>query len=215
MPLQVTTLSLGPIGTNCYLAADSDSKQAVVIDPGWDAPQVLATAEKLGLSLQAIWLTHAHFDHIGGVAGLVRALNIPVALHSLDLPLYRARGGAMLWGIPLEPGPEPTITLDQRISSGVGDWKLEVGSLKFEVFHVPGHTPGHVAFYEKAAGAIFGGDVLFQNSIGRTDLPGGNYETLIHSIQTHFLTLPDSTIVYSGHGPATTVGEERRFNPFL
>jgi len=92
---------------------------------------------------------------------------------------------------------------------------LEVGSLKFEVFHVPGHTPGHVAFYEKAAGAIFGGDVLFQNSIGRTDLPGGNYETLIHSIQTHFLTLPDSTIVYSGHGPATTVGEERRFNPFL
>ncbi|MEK7784749.1 MAG: MBL fold metallo-hydrolase [Chloroflexota bacterium] len=213
MPIQITTLSLGPIGTNCYLAADSDTKQAVVIDPGWDAPQILATAEKLGLSLQAIWLTHAHFDHIGGVAGLVRALNLPVALHSLDLPLYRTRGGAQLFGIPVEPGPEPTIRLEEYTNPE--NRELEIGELRFEVRFVPGHTPGHVAFYEETAGAIFGGDVLFQNSIGRTDLPGGDYETLIHSIQTHFLTLPDSTTVYSGHGPETTVGEERRFNPFL
>ena len=211
--MQVTSLSLGPIGTNCYLAADSDTKHAVVVDPGWDAPQILATAERLGLSLQAIWLTHAHFDHIGGVAGLVRALHLPVALHSLDLPLYRARGGAQLFGIPVEPGPEPSIRLEEYTNLENGE--LEIGELRFEVRFVPGHTPGHVAFYEKTAGAIFGGDVLFQNSIGRTDLPGGNYETLIHSIQTHFLTLPDSTLVYSGHGPETTVGEERRFNPFL
>lgn len=212
MPIQITTLSLGPIGTNCYITADSDTKQAVVVDPGWDAPQILATAKGLGLSLQAIWLTHAHFDHIGGVAGLVRALNLPVALHSLDLPLYRARGGAQLFGIPIEPGPEPGLKLEEFVSP---EKRLEIGDLRFAVFHVPGHTPGHVAFYEKAAGVLFGGDVLFKNSIGRTDLPGGDYETLIQSIQTHFLTLPDSTLVYSGHGPETTVGEERRFNPFL
>jgi len=212
MTLQITTLSLGPLGTNCYVVADSETRAAVAIDPGWDAPQVLATAKQLGVRLQAIWLTHAHFDHIGGVTGLVGALNIPVTLHSFDLRLYRELGGAKLWGLPLEPGPEPVIKLEEFVDS---EKRLEIGELKFEVRFVPGHTRGHVAFYQKESGALFGGDVLFQNSIGRTDLPGGDYETLIHSIQTHFLTLPDSTLVYSGHGPETTVGEERRFNPFL
>ncbi len=208
MSFLLRTLSLGPLGTNCYMAADSETKEAVAIDPGWDAPQVVAAAQEMGVTLRAVWLTHAHFDHIGGVAGLVRALNLQVALHSLELPLYHQRGGGQWWGIPIEPGPEPAILLDQVE-------ELEVGTLRFEVRFVPGHTPGHVAFYEKTAGAIFGGDVLFKGSIGRTDLPGGDHATLIHSIQTRFLTLPDSTIVYSGHGPATTIGEERRNNPFL
>lgn len=212
MPLQIASLSLGFIGTNCYLVADSVTKEAVAIDPGGDAPVVLSTAKEMGVSLRAIWLTHAHFDHWGGVAGIVHMLNVPVALHSLDLPLYRNLGGAKQWGIPMEPGPEPAIMLDQLVSS---EKRLEVGNLKFEVRFAPGHTPGHVAFYQKEAGAIFGGDVLFQNSIGRTDLPGGDFDTLINSIRAQFLTLPDSTVVYSGHGPETTIAEEKQHNPFL
>lgn len=212
MPLQITPLTLGPIGTNCYVVADSQTKAAVAIDPGWDAPQILSVADKQGINLQAIWLTHAHFDHIGGVAGLVQALNIPVALHSLDLPLYRELGGAKLWGLPLEPGPEPMIKLEEFVDS---EKRLKIGDWEFEVRFVPGHTRGHVAFYQKESGVLFGGDVLFQGSIGRTDLPGGDYETLINSIRAQFLTLPDSTVVYSGHGPQTTIGDERRFNPFL
>jgi hydroxyacylglutathione hydrolase len=202
------TLSLGPIGTNCYIVGDPITKQAVVIDPGDDAPQVMAAAQKMGVELQAIWLTHAHFDHIGGVAGLVRAFKLPTAIHSLDLPLYRMGGGAKLFGLPFEQGPEPTVLLD----------KLEdrqVGNLTFNLFHVPGHTDGHVAFYLKEADALFGGDVLFSGSVGRTDLPGGSHEVLIDSIRKHFLTLPDATVVYSGHGPETTIGNERQFNPFL
>ena len=214
MTLLLRSLSLGPIGTNCYIVGDPQTKQAVVIDPGWDAPKVMAATLEMGVTLRAIWLTHAHFDHIGGVAGLVGELNLPVALHSLDLSLYRELGGAKLWNIPLEPGPEPAILIDSLPLSG-GGWGLAVGDLRFEARFVPGHTLGHVAFYNAANGVVFGGDVLFKNSIGRTDLPGGDYDTLIHSIQTQLLSLSDSTIVYSGHGPATTIGEERQFNPFL
>lgn len=206
------SLSLGPIGTNCYLVGDPDTKKAVVIDPGWDADKIVAASHEMGVELQAIWLTHAHFDHIGGVAGLVRALNLPIALHSLDLPLYRELGGAKALRFPLEPGPEPSILLDQFVAN---NRKLDIGHLSFDILFVPGHTLGHVAFYQKEAAALFGGDVLFQNSIGRTDFPGGNHDTLIKSIQTHFLSLSDSTIVYSGHGPETTIGAERQFNPYL
>jgi glyoxylase-like metal-dependent hydrolase (beta-lactamase superfamily II) len=122
------------------------------------------------------------------------------------------RGGAKLFGLDIDEPPEPKIKLEEYVN---GDRRLEIGSLKFEVLYLPGHTQGHVAFYQKDDGVIFSGDVLFQGSIGRTDLPGGNYEQLISSIQTQLLTLPDSTIVYSGHGEPTTVGEERETNPFL
>lgn len=200
------------MGTNCYLVGDPVTKDAVVIDPGAEPKRVLAEAKSLGVTLKAIWLTHAHFDHIGGVAGLVRELNLPVALHSLDGPLYRELGGAKWFGLSLEPGPKPSIALDDFITPKPG---LKVGELNFEVRFVPGHTLGHVAFYNEANNLVLGGDVLFQNSIGRTDLPGGNYDTLIASIRRELLTLPDPTTVYSGHGPATTIAAERQNNPFL
>jgi hydroxyacylglutathione hydrolase len=212
MTLLLRALSVGPIGTNCYIVGDLVTKDAIVIDPGSEPEQVIAEAADLGVTLKAIWLTHAHFDHIGGVAGLVRDLNLPVALHQLDEPLYRELGGAKAFGIPLEPGPTPTIHLETYVRPQPG---LNVGDLSFEVRFVPGHTLGHVAFYNAANSVVFGGDVLFQNSIGRTDLPGGNTETLLNSIRTELLTLPDATIVYSGHGLATTIGAERQFNPFL
>ena len=212
MKLEITCLSLGPVGTNCYIVVDAATREAVVIDPGWDAHLIVDRAEKMKAKMRAVWLTHSHFDHIGGVAGLVRTLNIPVALHSKELPLYKMRCGAKLFGLDIDEPPEPKIKLEEYVN---GDRRLEIGSLKFEVLYLPGHTQGHVAFYQKDDGVIFSGDVLFQGSIGRTDLPGGNYEQLIESIQKQLLTLPDSTVVYSGHGEPTMVGEERETNPFL
>ena len=216
MKLEIACLPLGPIGTNCYLVADSATKDAVAIDPGWDAPLVIAQAKKLNINLCAVWLTHAHFDHIGGVAGLVNELKIPLALHSKELPLYEQKGGAKLFGIDVGELPAPTIQLEDYINVETRHGaSLQMGNIKFEVRFVPGHTQGHVAFYQKDNGVIFSGDVLFQGSIGRTDLPGGDHAQLISSIQRQLLSLPDSTIVYSGHGAPTTVGEERETNPFL
>ncbi|MBI5711928.1 MAG: MBL fold metallo-hydrolase, partial [Chloroflexi bacterium] len=258
MKLEIACLSLGPVGTNCYIVVDAVTREAIVVDPGWDAHLIVDRAEAMKAKVRAVWLTHSHFDHIGGVAGLVRTLNIPVALHLKELPLYKMRGGAKLFGLDIDEPPEPTIKLEDFVGAhggaplhneahgdaplhneahgGVplhneahggapleigahggapleigahGRSPLQIGSLKFEVRYVPGHTQGHVAFYQKDDGVIFSGDVLFQGSIGRTDLPGGNYEQLISSIQTQLLTLPDSTIVYSGHGEPTTIGEER------
>ncbi|MBI3760860.1 MAG: MBL fold metallo-hydrolase [Chloroflexi bacterium] len=208
MTAKVIILPLGPIQTNCYLLGDPASGEAAIIDPGWDAPQVLAAVKKAGLRIKIVLLTHAHFDHIGGVAGIVEATGVPLALHPLDLPLLRELGGAKAWGIPMEPCPEPDILL-------APGQVLEIGSLKLEILFVPGHTPGHVAFYERREGIVFGGDVLFRQGIGRTDLPGGNYATLMSSLREQLLTLPDDTIVYSGHGEPTTIGDERRENPFL
>lgn len=215
MKLEIACLSLGPVGTNCYIVVDAATREAIVVDPGWDAHLIIDHAEKMKAKVRAVWLTHSHFDHIGGVAGLVRTLNIPVALHSKELPLYKMRGGAKLFGLDIDEPPEPTIKLEDYVVGAKHASPLQIGSLKFEVRYVPGHTQGHVAFYQKADGVIFSGDVLFQGSIGRTDLPGGNYEQLVSSIQTQLLTLPDSTIVYSGHGEPTTIGEERETNPFL
>ncbi|MBI5348916.1 MAG: MBL fold metallo-hydrolase [Chloroflexi bacterium] len=234
MKLEIACLSLGPVGTNCYIVVDAVTREAIVVDPGWDAHLIVDRAEAMKAKVRAVWLTHSHFDHIGGVAGLMRTLNIPVALHLKELPLYKMRGGAKLFGLDIDEPPEPTIKLEDFVGAhggaplhneahggapleigATGRSPLQIGSLKFEVLYVPGHTQGHVAFYQKDDGVIFSGDVLFQGSIGRTDLPGGNYEQLISNIQTQLLTLPDSTIVYSGHGEPTTIGEERETNPFL
>jgi len=214
MKLEISCLSLGPVGTNCYIVVDATTREGVVVDPGWDAHLIIDRAEAMKAKLRAVWLTHSHFDHIGGVAGLVRTLNIPVALHSKELPLYKMRGGAKLFGLDIDEPPEPKIKLEDFVGAH-GGAPLQIGDLKFEVIYVPGPHTGHVAFYQKDDGVIFSGDVLFQGSIGRTDLPGGNHEQLIESIQTQLLTLPDSTLVYSGHGDPTTIGEERETNPFL
>ncbi len=205
--MPILTLPLGPLGTNCYIVADPGGT-AAVIDPGGDADQVLEALATNGWRAAYILLTHAHFDHIGAVAELHTALDAPVALHPLDRPLYDSGGGGRKYGLTFEIGPEPEIALDKTQVVVVGD-------LSFEVRFVPGHTVGHVAFYEPGLQAIFSGDVLFEDSIGRTDLPGGSYATLLLSIRDQLLTLPDATTVYPGHGPATTIGRERVANPFL
>lgn len=209
--LEIVSLTLGPVATNCYLLADSETKEAAVIDPAWEGGKIAAEARKRGWQIGQLWYTHAHFDHFGGAAELARAGQPPprVALHPADLPLWRMKGGALFFGIPLDdPGPLPDVALQHG-------QVLKVGRYAFEVRHAPGHTPGHVIFYCEREKVLFSGDVIFQGSIGRTDLPGGNYEQLLRSIHSQVLTLPDQVRILSGHMGATTVGEEREGNPFL
>jgi glyoxylase-like metal-dependent hydrolase (beta-lactamase superfamily II) len=169
---------------------------------------VLAALKQRPWQLRHILLTHAHFDHTGGAADLVEATGAPLAIHPLELPLLRAGGGSREFGFHVRPCPEPNLLLEEG-------QVIEVGKMRFNVLFVPGHTVGHVAFYEAQAKAVFSGDVLFYGGIGRTDFPGGDYDTLMRSIREVLFALPDETAVCCGHGPATTIGRERAENPFL
>lgn len=204
----IKQLPLGMTQTNCYIVGCEETNEGVIIDPGDEGQVILAQVVELGLSIKYVLNTHAHFDHIMANGPVVAATGAPLALHPLELPLLRQQGGAMLFGLTAPQSPEPDLELAE------GD-QISFGTHTFEVLFTPGHTVGHVSFYEPEAGVIFGGDVLFAGSIGRTDLPGGNHTTLITSIREKFLTLPDETKVYNGHGPMTTVGRERVSNPFL
>jgi hydroxyacylglutathione hydrolase len=205
--LEVVVIPNGQFVENCYLVADTDLEQAVIIDPGEESAGFLAELGRRGWSLQAIWLTHAHIDHIMGVGAVHAATGAPIHLHPLDRPLYDALpayGGWVGMRLAAPPAPQVELTVGQV---------LRIGQHGFEVRGTPGHSPGSVSFV--GAGMIFGGDVLFNGSVGRTDLPGGDTATLMATIQSEFLSLPDSTVVHSGHGPKTTIGVERLTNPFL
>lgn len=204
--LRVQLLTVGPLEENCWLLSDSDSNQCVLVDPGDDAPRLLEAVAATGTSLAAIWLTHAHFDHVGGVAGVVRAHNVPVWLHPFDRVFYeRAADNAMRWGITVENPGAPTKDLAE------GD-RLTLGAYGFDVWHVPGHAPGHVAFI--GHGLCISGDLLFAGSIGRTDLPLCDPAAMNQSLQ-RVATLDDETRVLPGHGVMTSIGRERASNPFL
>lgn len=206
--MQVVQIPNGQFLENCYLVIDEASRTCVLIDPGEEAGLIAFKLEVAGVTPVGIWLTHAHVDHVLGVPRLRADTGAPVYLHPADRVLYdHVPEQALAFGLP--PGerlPEP----DKALAHGD---VLQVGELEFRVRHAPGHSPGSVVF--EGSGAVFTGDVLFQGSIGRTDLPGGDLETLVQSIERELLTLPDTTIVYSGHGPETTIGRERRTNPFL
>ena len=209
--LEILHFTLGPVSTNTYLIADTQTRRAAVIDPAWDGKKILSAAQKQGWQIEYLWYTHAHFDHFGGAAEVAAGCDpLPVvALHPKDHPLWRVKGGAPLFGISLEdPGPEPSLDLYHGQT-------LQLGGIRIEVRHTPGHTPGHVVFYCPAAGVLFSGDLIFRGSVGRTDLPGGDWNTLARSLREQVLTLPDETRIFSGHGPASTVGLERKSNPFL
>ena len=208
--LEIVPFLLGPVQTNSFLIADPQTGEAVVIDPAWDGQRIVAEAKRRGWRIGSIWLTHGHFDHLGGAADVADQTDPPppVALHPEDYTLWRAQGGAPLFGMHIDPGPEPTIDLAHGQI-------LRVGSNQLEVRHAPGHTRGHVIFYCPEEQVAFVGDVIFDGSIGRTDLPGGDYDTLIASIESQILTLPDDTRLLAGHGDETTVSRERLTNPFL
>jgi glyoxylase-like metal-dependent hydrolase (beta-lactamase superfamily II) len=208
--LEIITMVLGPVATNAYLVGETTTHEAVVVDPAWDGELIVEEAKRHAWHIQQLWLTHAHFDHIGGIDGIVKSLTSEpqIALHPLDLPLYSAQGGAAMFGMRIGKAPEPSL----RLKHGQ---KLSLGKHIFEVRHCPGHTPGHVVFYCAIEKVMLCGDVIFWGSIGRTDLPGGDYDTLIYSIRTQIMTLPNDTRLLSGHGGESTVGVERRDNPFL
>jgi len=202
-------LTVGPVAANAYLVTDAATGTTVVIDPGDEAPRLLAALAEAGQAPAEIWLTHAHFDHIGAVAGLREAYPVPVRLHPADAPLYDGAEQQAAWfGMSVRPpGVVPIDLADGE--------RLTLGDHVFEVLHTPGHAPGHVAFYAADAGVLFSGDALFRGSVGRTDLPLCDPAALERSLRERLLVLPDETRVLSGHGPETTIGLERRTNPFL
>ncbi|MEM7034300.1 MAG: MBL fold metallo-hydrolase [Chloroflexota bacterium] len=204
----VEQLPVGPLQANCYVVGCEATQAGVIIDPGDEADRILATVEKHNLKIAYVLLTHAHFDHIVACAEVARATKAPVGLHKEDLALLKAGGGAAAWNFPMPEYKEPDLWLEE------GNL-ITFGEHTFEIYFTPGHAPGHVSFHEATANVIFDGDVLFAGSIGRTDLPGGSYDVLMTSIEEKLMVLPDKTVVCSGHGPATTIGQERLSNPFL
>jgi glyoxylase-like metal-dependent hydrolase (beta-lactamase superfamily II) len=205
--LEVVSLPNGQFAENCYLVADRRSREAVIIDPGEEPGMFLAELDTRAWTLEGIWITHGHIDHIMGVAAVHAATGAPIHLHPLDRPVYDALPQYGAWvGMQLERPPAPNRDLQPG-------QLLRVGRFQFEIRFTPGHSPGSVSFLGE--GMIFGGDVLFSGSVGRTDLPGGDPAALLASIQSEFLSLPDSIVVHSGHGPDTTIGLERLTNPFL
>jgi glyoxylase-like metal-dependent hydrolase (beta-lactamase superfamily II) len=204
--MKVQTFTVGAFQENCYLVLDEATRHAVLIDPGADGERLAAAVRAEDAQLAAIWLTHAHVDHVGGIAAVKRAFDIPVVMHPDGKPLYeRAEEHGRFFGIPVEaPPPSDAELADGQV--------LQVGSLSFQVMAAPGHAPGHVVIH--GHGVAFVGDCLFYGSIGRTDLPLSDGAQLAQSL-ARICTLPEATVVYPGHGPATTIGHELATNPFL
>lgn len=206
--MRIDQRTVGAFEENSYLLADDDTGRGVLIDPGDEGDRILGMIADAGVVLDAIWLTHAHVDHIGAVAAVKRQFDVPVYLHPLDLPFYTSLSAraAEMYGLDFEQPDGPDADLaDGQV--------LACGALRFEVMHVPGHAPGLVSF--TGHGVSFGGDLLFAGSIGRTDLPLGNPVDMETSLARYAASLADDVVVHPGHGPATTVGHEKRTNPFL
>jgi glyoxylase-like metal-dependent hydrolase (beta-lactamase superfamily II) len=204
--LAVRWVTVGPFQENSYLLVDEATKRAVLVDPGDEPIRITRMVREAGVVPEAIWLTHAHIDHIGAVAAMLREWDVPVHLHESDAPLWRAapQQGAF-YRIPFEPAPTPA----GRIADGQS---MRVGSVELTALHTPGHAPGHCVFV--GAGVMIGGDLLFAGSIGRTDLPFADPAAMERSLE-RVASLAPETVVYPGHGPPTNIGEERDSNPFL
>ncbi len=200
---------VGPLQCNCSVVGDEQTKEAIVIDPGDDIADVMGVVQRHGLTVKQIVVTHAHIDHVGGAMQLKRLTGAPVLLNQNDYALLKMLDVQAAW-IGMK-APE-NVTIDGSI--GTGD-KVSAGKLTADVLHTPGHTEGSICLYFAPEKKLIAGDTLFAGSIGRTDLPGGSYEKIMRSLHGPVLALPDETIVVPGHGPLTTIGEERASNPFL
>lgn len=202
-------IPVGPLQCNCSVIGDESTRQAMVIDPGDDVKDVLALVNKHGLTVKQIVVTHAHIDHVGGAMKLRQITGAPILLNQNDYALLKMLDVQAAWVGMASPG---RVEIDQPLAEGD---KVRAGGLEATVLHTPGHTEGSVCLYFPAQEKLIAGDTLFAGSIGRTDLPGGSLEKIMKSLHQRVLALPDETIVVPGHGPLTTIGEERESNPFL
>ncbi len=203
----IKTLAVGPIMANCFIVGCENTKTAVVIDPGDEADKILMTLAGLQLTVKYIINTHGHFDHVGANKRMKEATGADILIHAADaVMLEHVSAASMAFGLRVEDSPPADRTV------GEGD-KITFGDITFNVIHTPGHSPGGISL--ASDGVVFVGDSLFYGSIGRTDFPGGDYNTLIASIKNKLFPLGDDVVVYTGHGPETTIGQEKRMNPFL
>ena len=201
-------MQVGPLGVNCYIVGDEKTREVLVIDPGGHARQIHDTVQNLRARVTGIILTHAHFDHVMGVEALKRATGAPLYVGINEKPVFEnVEAQGKMFGIAVPPLPDPEHWVNE------GD-TIAAGNFVLDVFNVPGHSPGSIALYNAENAVVLVGDVLMRGTIGRTDFPGCSLEELLRSIRTKLYTLPDGTQVYSGHGPMTTIGEEKRMNPF-
>lgn len=207
--MDARSLTVGPIAENCWIARREGSDRALIIDPGEEPDRLLAAVEDMGATVEAILLTHTHFDHVGAVAPVARATGAPVYCPELEVGVLANIMAAVPWpGL----GPYESYDADETVAGGE---RLQLAGMDIDVIFVPGHSPGHVAYSIPAEAAVFSGDVLFEGSVGRTDLPGGDHAALLRSIATLLERLPDETDVLPGHMAPTTLGRERAGNPFL
>jgi hydroxyacylglutathione hydrolase len=207
--MDVHGFTVGPVAENCFFAARDGATRAIVVDPGEEGDRLIAQLDELGLGVEAILLTHTHFDHVGAVAPLARHTGAPVYCPELEKHVLADIMSYVPWA---GFGPFESYDADVLVSGGE---RLELAGLEIDVLFTPGHSPGHVTYSIPAEQAVFSGDVLFEGSIGRTDLPGGDTATLMATLAELLDTLPDVTIVYPGHMGVTTLGRERATNPFL
>jgi hydroxyacylglutathione hydrolase len=203
------SFAVGPLACNCTILGDEEAHEAIVIDPGDDISRIHKRLAELGLKLKQILITHAHIDHVGGALKLKRLTGAPIYLNENDLPLLKMMAVQATWlGIPTPETAPPDDTLRDGQTVGPDHYPAQV-------IHTPGHTQGSVCLHFAPLNLLIAGDTLFAGSIGRTDLPGGDFDQIIRSLHSRLLTLPDETKVLPGHGPGTTIGEERQSNPFL
>lgn len=204
--MKIRGLAVGPFEENTYLVSDEATGHAILVDPGDEPDRIIKLVESSGAALQAIWLTHAHLDHIGGIAGVTRRWDVPVFMHPADREVFEnGERSAAAYGVPFEQPALPKHEIAEQDT-------MRVGATEFTAWHVPGHSPGHVVFIGN--GVMLGGDLLFDGSIGRVDLPLSNPRLMQQSLE-RIETLDDSIVVYPGHGPATSMGREKQTNPFL
>lgn len=200
---------VGPLSVNCFIVGDETTREGIIVDPGADAGKVLAAVKGHGLTIKYVINTHGHFDHVGGNREVLAATGSKLLIHRDDVPfLSRAADVATMYGLMTENSPAPDLFLEDGLL-------ITFGGHELSILHTPGHTPGGCCLYLEAQGKVITGDTLFAEGVGRTDFPGSSHEALMEGIRTRLMTLPDSTAAYPGHGPSTTIGHEKRYNPYI
>lgn len=203
------SLVVGPLGVNCFILGCETTREGIIVDAGDDAGSIIAMAERFGLIISQVISTHGHFDHVGANRAVMEHFKAPLLIHAADAPMLgRAADVARAYGLQGDNSPEP----EQFLTDGM---EISFGSCRLTVLHTPGHTPGGCCLYLADEKTVITGDTLFADSIGRTDLPGGSHQQLLESIRTKLFTLPDDITAYPGHGPETTIGHEKRHNPYF